>query len=122
MNFKLFQSVIRGFCRIRANNEKAASKRKQTAKTSQDPVLITLTDAECEAVVNELKTIMVSAENISEIEEKLVLTLAYRQKMINEQMDLDLLATFPYFFSDPQLVRKNILTESSIVLIIFELS
>lgn len=99
--FNLFQSVIEGFCRIRANNERAASKRIEKFRNSL-PVF--RSNEECVADINALKTIVVCNQNMDEIKEKLVATLEYRLNMIDQNVELDLLETFPYFFTDPSLV------------------
>lgn len=56
--------------------------------------------------VNFLKSTKVNNENIQIVEGKLRLTAAYRKKMLND-LSIDLLETFPYFFTNPELVRTR---------------
>lgn len=55
--------------------------------------------------VEDLKSKLVSDSNMCEIKAKLKFTLSYRSKLL-ENKSLDLLETFPYFFTVPKLVRK----------------
>lgn len=96
------QDVIKGFCDIRSSNERSAAKRTQKSK-SHSLAKKPRTDEECEADIERLKSLAVNRENIDEIKTKLIGTLDYRLKLINE-MKMDLLETFPYFFTDPDLV------------------
>lgn len=56
--------------------------------------------------VEDLKLKIFSDSNMCEIEGKLKSTFSYRSKML-ENKSLDLLETFPYFFTDPKLVKKS---------------
>lgn len=98
--------MIKGFCNIRACNDRAASKRKQNNNENDLPEKIARTDEECKADVEILKTLLVRPENMAEIKEKLVATMESRMKMI-DTVELDLLEKFPYFFTDPTLVRNE---------------
>lgn len=96
------QDVIKGFLNIRATNERSALKRTNDANGN----LIassSRTDDDCAADLEILKTLIVNEENMPQIEEKLFLTMEYRLKLL-EIMEVDLLETFPYFFTDPKLV------------------
>lgn len=66
--------------------------------------------SETEKQINDvefLKATIVSDETMSVIESKLRSTATYRQKMM-ETPELDLLETFPYFFTEPKLVKALI--------------
>lgn len=56
--------------------------------------------------VFELKNMAVCSENMSIFQEKLKLTFNFRQEMIKNNENLDLLENFPYFFSNPELVSR----------------
>lgn len=60
--------------------------------------------------VESLKAIMVNAENMAEIKNKLKFTLSYRLEMMKAP-ELDVKESFPYFFTDPALVNKQIILE-----------
>lgn len=50
-----------------------------------------------------LKTAIINGEQIETIKEKITSTMMYRVKMMNE-LKMDLLENFPYFFTNPELV------------------
>lgn len=95
--------MVKGFCSIRSTNERSALKKnapKHVVQSKQDS----------EADVEYLKTLVVSTENIPVIKTKLVATQKFRLEMM-KIMEVDLLETFPYFFTDPALVfiKKTLL-------------
>lgn len=55
-----------------------------------------------------LKTIDVSKTELAEIKIMLKSTFQYRQNMIKNNENLDLLENFPYFFTNPELVNISI--------------
>lgn len=59
-----------------------------------------------------LKATMVTDKNMNTIKIKLRSTLSYRLKMM-ETPELDILESFPYFFTDSPLVKRNIVISSS---------
>lgn len=62
-----------------------------------------------------LKATLVNDENMTKIKEKLLSTLSYRLAMM-ETPELDLLETFPYFFTHSTLVKKYAHTHIRFVL------
>lgn len=56
--------------------------------------------------VDLLRTLVVNKDTVPIIEQTLKQTLAYRREMFND-MNLNLLEVFPYFFHHPQLVRLS---------------
>lgn len=63
-------------------------------------------DTACEEEdIEILKSTVVSASNLDLIKTKLVSSTRYRLKML-ENKSIDLLENFPYFFTNPELVRK----------------
>lgn len=61
-------------------------------------------DTQAAADVEHLKSTKVNDGNIVAIKEKLKLTLVYRRKLLKD-LSIDLLEYFPYFFTNPELVR-----------------
>lgn len=55
-----------------------------------------------------LKTTVVDEQSMPYIKMKLIATAKYRSDML-AKMELDLLETFPYFFSNPELVCMNLI-------------
>lgn len=55
-----------------------------------------------------LKTTVVTDENRNDVEEKLKLTIEYRQNLLND-VNIDLMEHFPYFFVHPKLVNYRLL-------------
>lgn len=87
---------------------------KQQARRSPDAGQVTTAELEAKrkADIEILKTLRVCDENMAEIEMKLVNTMEYRIKML-ETLEVDLLETLPYFFTNPELVCfSHFLTES----------
>lgn len=54
-----------------------------------------------------LKITMANEENMDAIKSKLAATSVYRRKLIHDNHSIDLLENFPYFFTNPKLVRKQ---------------
>lgn len=87
---------------------------KQQERRSTNAVQVTTAELEtkCKADIEILKSLRVCDENMAEIEMKLVNTMEYTIKML-ETLEVDLLETFPYFFTNPELVHlSHFLTES----------
>lgn len=95
-------------------NERAANKRAAEGKaTDNDNMNNSLTqiqrpatpptEEELKRYIEILKTLTVSEANMNEIEEKLIATMTFRHEMMGVN-EVDLLETFPYFFTDPSLV------------------
>lgn len=61
-------------------------------------------DIQAAADVKFLKSVKVNDENIQTIKEKIKLTSVYRKNMLND-LCMDLLENFPYFFTNPELVN-----------------
>lgn len=61
------------------------------------------TDEQNKCDVDMLKTITVCDKNMEEIKKKLIATMTYRLRMLDVN-EIDLLETFPFFFTDPSLV------------------
>lgn len=82
---------------------------KQQQKCTTNAVEVTAAELEtkCKADIEILKTLRVCDENMADIEMKLVDTMEYRIKML-EMLEVDLLETFPYFFTNPDLVYFSI--------------
>lgn len=74
---------------------------------SEDPEDSEETASCPEEDVEFLKTTMVNDKTMDIIKSKLAATSEYRRKLIRENHSIDLLENFPYFFTSPQLVRKQ---------------
>lgn len=61
-------------------------------------------DTQAAADVEFLKSTKVNNGNIVAIKVKLKLTFVYRRKLLTD-LNIDLLEYFPYFFTNPELVR-----------------
>lgn len=97
--------MIKAYCGIRLLNGRAAEKKIQ--KRKHESISTTnpkISDEEAKADIDFLKTILVNEENIGLIKEKLIATKSYRLKMM-EELEIDLLEMFPYFFTNPSLVK-----------------
>lgn len=84
-------------------------KRKSVVKNVHSTETITsaptqYTEIHAKEDVDFLKSTKVDADNMEIIKEKIKLTASYRQKMLND-LSIDLLEWFPYFFTCPDLVR-----------------
>lgn len=64
------------------------------------------TDIDAEKDVGLLKFTKVTEINMEDIKEKIKLTSKHRRKML-EDMSVDLLEQFPYFFTNPELVSTH---------------
>lgn len=94
-------------------NERAANKRAAKRKATDNDNMNSLTqiqrpatpptEEELKRYIEILKTLTVSEANMNEIEEKLIATMTFRHEMMGVN-EVDLLETFPYFFTDPSLV------------------
>lgn len=94
---------VRTAAKKRNMNESDAS----DATNTNGSVISYVDIAECEKTdVELLKLTVVNESNMSYIEAKLQSTLSYRFKLM-EIPELDLKEYFPYFFSNPTLVRRT---------------
>lgn len=82
--------------------------RAKLSRTLKDPVPVDFTAAEkekLEAAMDYLKTTVVTDSNLAQIKEKMVETMAYRIKLMNDQR-MDIKESFPFLFVSVELVRK----------------
>lgn len=101
--------MIKAYCGIRLLNGRAAEKKFHKRKHESIPKDdIIVSDEGAKADIELLKTILVNEVNMGLIKEKLIATKSYRLKMM-EELDIDLLEMFPYFFTNPSLVMQPFL-------------
>lgn len=91
------------------NNRRQIQKKRLNNSINQS-LATSITNVEIETAqykedVFELKNLIVCSENMETFKEKLKSTYNFRQEMIKTNNNLDLLENFPYFFSNPELVR-----------------
>lgn len=97
------------------NARTADKKRKMSISNSivnEESVLNVIDTADVESDVQFLKFAVVDKTIPPEFEAKLQATLSYRWEMMKTP-ELDLKETFPYFFTSPSLVGKNLFILSS---------
>lgn len=85
---------------IRAKNQRVADKKKNMVHRRSVRIL---QSDECKQHIEDLKTIVINDENTALVEDKLKATMKYRADLM-KAMELDLLETFPYFFTHSKLV------------------
>lgn len=66
----------------------------------------TYSDSDAAKDVDWLKSTVVNEKNMVEIKKKIKLTSAHRKKLLND-MSIDPLELFPYFFTNPNLVSPH---------------
>lgn len=92
--------------RKKKNSRKAVDGSQEDDNTS---VRNPYSDVEAAKDVDLLKSMKVDEKSMETIMEKIKLTTSYRKKMMKD-LSIDLLETFPYFFTHPKLVSLRSLT------------
>lgn len=87
----------------RLQTKKATQGNKEPESGSDDEQQAVYNDYEAKADVTFLKSVVVNACNMDLIKTKLRATMEYRNKLLDD-MELNFIETFPYFFVHPDLV------------------
>lgn len=109
-----FQDIVMGFLNVKERNDRYTAKKINENRVEnnnelsiQQKVIENNDESEnSEQDVQILKATVVNDASSLEIHSKLKSTLSYRTKML-ENRSLDLLELFPYFFTNPSLVREE---------------
>lgn len=111
-----FQDIIRGFLDSKLRNGRVADKKRncnssvndnrQVGENGECRVATLVTPDQQQRDVEYLKATLVNDENMTVIKQKLRSTSSYRLKMM-DTLELDLLETFPYFFTHSSLVNTS---------------
>lgn len=109
----VFQDIVIRFMNSKLKNTRYTTKQNlnRSIASNRGTINNNETEGDMDAVserqktaIEFLKSAMVNEENMETIKEKLKFTLSYRLEMMKTP-ELDVLETFPYFFTNPELVR-----------------
>lgn len=103
--------MLKDYLGIRLRNQRKGDKRQSCQQNTQS-MDVDRNDESIDPreIIECLKAIKVTNQNMEEIKQKLAATVTTRMDMM-KSMKLDLLETFPYFFTHPSLVNSNIFRE-----------
>lgn len=98
-----------GWIGTKLKNNRRQDKKKQKPTPDEINSDVETSDINVEEVVFELKNLNISKADTTEVRNMLNQTFDYRQRMINDNQNLDLLENFPYFFTNSDLVNIPII-------------
>lgn len=103
-----FQDIVVGFLHKKMCNERYIEKKRGHNGNANDENIGDVT-GDCDSPEEDIETLkatIVNDSNLPEIQRKLKSSLSWRSKLL-ENRELDLKEYFPYFFTNPSLVRKQ---------------
>lgn len=89
---------------MKLKNNRRQHKKVQKPAPDEHNTVDDKTDPNIEELVFALKNLNISKADTADLRNMLKQTFEYRQKMVQDNQNLDLLENFPYFFTNSELV------------------